>query len=538
MALLVIVAGVAQLALGPGRSGVTVDEPTQVERTKSWLDGGDYVPNGYERLAGTVGSKYVYGPAFASLAHTANVLTGQEPRGSVSFGNGAAVNRHLASSLLALLTALVAGQAIGLATSSRIVGLWTTAALLAIPIWTGMGFFNPKDTPVAAGYTFLSAALILGARPGRPGWKPDPGDLLVLLLAGAGVYFAVGTRLAMWLPLACSLVVFAALSLQRRGSGGAPMRWPAVVAGVLLGSLCLLVLYPAAFSNPWEFATNTLGDSSDYSWSGLTLTAGQLLTAHPPWWYLPAWAFASIPLLIGAAGLSGLGGLAVKAWETIRRRAWHETPIGVREVAALLVLVQLLLLPLGSMVTGSTMYSGLRQHLYLVPAVAMLAGLGVSYLLGLAGSRRVGPAGSWLLAAALSAALLVPMVEQARLFPFNYVYVNPVAGIGGVNDRWEGDYWFAGLKEASDEVPDGATAWCGKTYANRRFDPAELEPCSNVERPYAIQRQADLPQAAGRRWVILQRRAGGEVPAQCVPAGAVTRTLRGEKLDLAWVVRC
>jgi hypothetical protein len=538
VSVLVLVAGISQLLIGPGRTGVTTDEPTQVERTQNWLSGGDFVPADLVGNTSTVGSEYVYGPAFSSLAHTVNAVAGNESWDAVSWSEASALNRHLTSAFLALITAAVAGLLIGFVTGSRMIGLWTAAALLAIPIWTGMGFFNPKDIPVATGYTFFTAALVLALRPGRQRWRPETSDIPIFALACFGVFLAVGSRLAMWLPLLLSLLVFAVLAAHTERTWGRPCRWPALLAGTGLAFVCLVALYPEAFGHPIEFVTRTLADSSDYSWVGVTLTAGKLLPAHPPWWYLPAWAFASIPLLLGLTALTGLGATAAGLWRSVRSGTLRTQPVGLRKAAALLVLAQMLILPLASVVNGSTMYSGLRQHLYLVPAVAMLAGLGAAWLLGWNRGRRPSPLRTWLLTGGLALALIFPTVEQMMLFPYNYIYVNPIAGINGIDDRWEGDYWFASKKEAAEKVPEGEVRYCGVVYPDRDFDPAALRPCERRYIPDPGQPRNPDPASPGQRWTLLERRGGAVLPAECSPVSAVTRQLRSETVVISYLARC
>ena len=60
----------------------------------------------------------------------------------------------------------------------------------------------------------------------------------------------------------------------------------------------------------------------------------------------------------------------------------------------------------------------------------------------------------------ISAALLIPMFEQTLLFPYNYIYVNPIAGLGGVNGRWETDFWGASSREALSKLPPSAAPYC------------------------------------------------------------------------------
>ena len=112
-------------------------------------------------------SPYVYGPAYSLIAHAANVVAGNESTGDVSNYAAAWETRHLVVALIGLLTAAAAGLAVWLLTASRRFALWGAAGLLAFPIWVGMSLFNPKDVPVAAGYTLFTVGLLLALGRGR-----------------------------------------------------------------------------------------------------------------------------------------------------------------------------------------------------------------------------------------------------------------------------------------------------------------------------------------------------------------------------------
>ena len=482
----------------------------------------------------------MYGPAFAAVAHAANSLAGNERWGEITMSADATSGRHLVSAALALLAALACGLAVGCATGSRTYGLWTAAALLTIPVWTGMGFFNPKDTPAAVGFTFFTVGLALALKPGTRAFKPDRWDAMTCLLVATGLFLAMGTRLALWPPLLASLSVFSVLWILRGRGAAGRNRWGAVTLGLLAGFAALVLLYPAAFTNPLDLVTESIAGSSGYPWTGFTLTAGRLLPENPPWWYLPLWVSASIPILVGAFALFGACRSVLSGWRAFRgasgvQAALDDPRFGVTALA----LTQMLVLPVASTLVGSTMYTGMRQHLYVVPAIAILAGIGVSYVLG---SRALlPPSAPWRakLATLLAGlALLIPMTEQLLLFPYNYVYVNPVAGLGGVDERWEGDYWWASAREASSRVPEGQAPYCADADPGGRFGPRGLVPC-HLRFPFVFEPVSDPdPPAAGGRWVLLRRRAGGGMPTSCRTAGNVTRWLRGETLDISYVARC
>jgi hypothetical protein len=189
------------------------------------------------------------------------------------------------------------------------------------------------------------------------------------------------------------------------------------------------------------------------------------------------------------------------------------------------------------------MYNGLRQHLYLVPALAILAGVGAQRAWEWAG-REPGIRRRRLTAALLGAALLIPMAEQTLLFPYNYAYVNPLAGIGGVEDRWETDYWFSSGAEAISRVPQGAELLCSRFLLLpwQRDEEVQLEPCTEEQlAPFADRRGTAVDErwhGDESLWVAGRKRAANRPPDGCEEADSVTRWLRGETVTMAFVLRC
>jgi len=541
VAILVLLLGGVQLVAGALATGVTIDEPIQAEEAQSWLDDGWFtrpalVVDGEPDQGKQRDRPYVYGPAFEATAHGINVVLGNEPNGEISESPAAYDVRHLLSALLAALAVGAVGLAVCRLTGSRRFGLWAAAALLAIPAWTGHGFFNPKDIPGGCGYTLVTVALVLAladAAEGRAGTRRSAG--VGAMLAG-GIFIGAGTRLALIAPFLLSLGLYAALRLGQRklgrtpGGGGADA---AVAAGALAGFAAIAALYPNAASNPLRLLHRSIAGSSSYRWHGFTLTAGRLLPQRPPWYYLPVWIGASCPIMLGLLGIGGafagarsLLGARGRKW---RGRLWQRSDLGL-----VLVLTQALLIPVGSVLSGAVMYDGMRQHLYVMPAVAILAGVGAQRLWIWAGARR--ERGRWraVAVATVVVALLAPMAEQALLFPYNYAYVNPIAGIDGVNGQWETDYWFASGPEAGSHVPSGARTRCELEY------PAW--PCG---KPQLAEVAAEKGTDVAKRWrgdhgtwMVLRRHDGNAPPKDCREVDDVTRWLRGEEVIMSYVLRC
>ncbi|MGH2956309.1 MAG: hypothetical protein ACRDL6_04865 [Solirubrobacterales bacterium] len=511
-----------------------MDEPSNVDWTSAWVDNGSYAPDEL---------KYVYGPAYGALAHGANVVAGNESLGEVSHSADAYDVRHLTVAALALLTVAAVGAAVWRLSGSRLFALWAAAGLLAVPVWTGHGFFNPKDIPAACGYVLVTVALIL-ALSESPSHRPKSryGLAIGVMLAG-GIFIGAGTRLAFWVPFAASLLTYGALRLGQRRFGGITLGAgmdKAVLAGAGAGVGAIALLYRDAASKPVTLLTESASGSADFGWVGNTLTAGQLLSAHPPWWYLPTWIGASVPLLLGA--LAALGAvLGIRTLATGRGTRGHRAVWSRPELGLVLIFQQALLLPLGAVVFGATMYDGLRQHLYVLPAIAVLAGVGAERLWSWARTRR--PEKRWraLTAGLLGAALLIPMAEQTLLFPYNYAYVTPVAGIGGTNDRWEGDYWFASTPEALSRTPRTSPLLC-QLLPLPDGSPILHGCLGDWFEPFTIRRGDAVEQRwrddASALWVVSVKRAGIRPPDYCEEVDNVTRWLRGEQVTISYVLRC
>jgi hypothetical protein len=177
---LVLVLLGGQMLLGTGKIGLGVDDYIHALRFDEWLRSGWYVPSyllsaGEPDPARIEATPYVYGAAFSVLAHLANVMLGNEDIGEISTEATAYAVRHLTTAVIGLATVLCVGGTVWTLTRDRLAAVWSAAALLAIPVWTGYAMFSNKDIPAAAGFTFVTGGLVVllasaDRRPAPP-WK-------------------------------------------------------------------------------------------------------------------------------------------------------------------------------------------------------------------------------------------------------------------------------------------------------------------------------------------------------------------------------
>lgn len=550
VAIIVIALGAAQLVAGALTAGLDQDEPIHQDRAVAWIETGWYVPTYWQAdgepdpAQSEFSTPWVYGPATAALGHAANVVLGNEPLDYVEQSTAAYSVRHLVNVFLALLAVAAVGAAAWLLTRSRALGLWTAAALLVVPRFVGHAFVNPKDISAASGYTLLVVALLFALleEPGRP-----PSRRRTIGIA-AGIAFGIaigaGTRMALWLPFAIALGTYAALRLgQSRLGGIARDKGTDIVVGAsaVIGFVAIAALYPDVASTPLKLLIESVTNSADYYNLGSTLTAGTMLSVpDPPFWYLPAWAGATYPLLLGALALLGTGA-GIWALARARGAAW-----GRRELGLLLVIQQAFMLPVAVILAGSPAYNGIRQHLYMFPALTLLAGFGAWCLLRWArsrGSRAWGPVA----VGALCLALIVPMAAQSLLFPYNYTYFNPIVALtGGVDDRWEADYRWTSKREAFERVPSEVWVRCSsylEAQGGEDTDDIEYDDCSGDSSDIAREdRGTDVAPGAlsgpPKIWVLARYREGRQPPSYCEEFDNVTRWLWGETVTISYVLRC
>lgn len=220
------------------------------------------------------------------------------------------------------------------------------------------------------------------------------------------------------------------------------------------------------------------------------------------------------------------------------RRSWH-----TRDTVVALVFIQGLGAFGAVALLDPVIYDGGRQILFVVPALAVIATLGLHGILTWV--RRSSPSpflATNILAAVVAVGLVVPSIDQVRLFPYNYSYYNLIAQGAGVNGSWETDYWGSSIREAAEVVAPGDPVTC-RSVGDLNFNIASLEPCATLA-PYvgdfAVAKDSTLKE--NHFWVIRSERTllwnGPVTSDNCEFHSHVTRPLRGEDVSMAWVYQC
>ena len=541
----VIATGVLLMWRGGSAVGATWDERIHALMTETYFTTGWYaspdwlVDGGLDPFTGKW-PYFVYAPVASLIAHAAAVLTGNEAWGGFSDSASAHAARHLGTAFIALLGIVGAGLIVRLITRSWRWALLGAALLASVPMWIGHGMFNVKDLPVGTGYTLATVGIVAMLRRdySRRVWLRIGAWTAVVV----GVVMAVGTRPASGLPIALTAIALAGTALilvlasRKRPFLRQWGLWPRAidpVGSLVLAYLVLTAIYPNGFSNPFRLVKETLLISGRFPVSDAELTNGVWLQQPPPWYYLPTWFGAQLPLLVilGCAAFVVLWiALLVRVLRLHPRRAAGLEAV----VLPLPVLAQLLLLPLLAIAVKSTMYDAVRQFLFVVPAAAVLAALGIRLLVQAVGSTRWMVVLVWVITAA---GLLAPAVDQVRLFPYTYAYFNELATIRPVNGNWATDYWRASGRDLVRLIPPGSTS-CVLVESDEPARPCDED--ASFESFWADRGTNAAPGelSAGQYWLVRENGGDISIPPGCVLHDQLTRPLRGQSLVIGQILRC
>ena len=331
---------------------------------------------------------------------------------------------------------------------------WATARLIAGPraallaaialascgAWYGAMFNHTKDIPFAA--AMMGATYFL-LRIGRDLPRPRVRHLVgFALMLGAALGLRVGGLI---------LIGYAGLMVLARTPYPAPGRigeiarfWLrsacAIVPALVLAYVLMIAAWPWAALAPLN-PLRGLNDFAQFHYEIRTLLFGHIYTmADVPRWYVPAYLLIRLTLaiLIGA-GLA----LAFAAWP---KRGGAEGESGCRW-ETLFVAFTAAFPVLCHVIAHGPAFTGLRHFTFVIPPLAVLAGIGFDALLSALAVRRL----AYAIAASLvlAANLAWDTDTLVRLHPYEYLYYNElVGGLAGAARQNETDYWVNIMPEA------------------------------------------------------------------------------------------
>jgi hypothetical protein len=349
--------------------------------------------------------------------------------------------RHILCALIG-----IGGIGAAAATARLIAGpraaLIAAAALSVCGAWYGTMFNHTKDVPFAA--AMMGATLFL-IRIARSLPSPRAGNIAAFgLLAGA----ALGIRV-----LGLLLVIYAGAAIVLylpRPSPGHRARWRfaiesslRLVPALLLAYVIMILAWPWAALEPLNPIRGLLA-FSEFQYDIRTVLAGQVYEmANVPRLYVPIYILIRLPLL------TLFGAALAMMFALLPRLAAGSTRLRRRDIA--LVSLTVIFPLLCEVISHGPAFTGMRHFLFVIPALATLAGIGLdAAATALATRGRLAASGAL---AVVTACLLSGAVTLVRLHPYEYLFYNSaVGGLEGASRRYDLDYWFSSMPEALNQL--------------------------------------------------------------------------------------
>jgi hypothetical protein len=328
-------------------------------------------------------------------------------------------------------------------------GLVAITLLAACPLYYGHMFINAKDGPFAA---VMAIALLGIVRAFEEYPRATPATLA---LCGIGVGLAIGARVLGGFAVANALLplpLIAAVRWRAIGAKAGLNEFSSFlvpfIPAVMLAYLVMGLVWPWSVVSPLNpfRAVEYFSNFFEKPWR--ELFDGHLIPViDMPRSYVPTLFAAQVPELLLALGLCGTLGVIF----AIVRSADRSTA-GTGRRAALLATVLAVVLPvLVTVVTRPAMYNGIRHFIFVLPPFAALAGLAAAHIAEhLRGHGKLAAAVGGL---ALVAGTASPIIDMARLHPYEYTDYNRLAGgVPRARQNYMLDYWGLALTQASRQL--------------------------------------------------------------------------------------
>ena len=350
-----------------------------------------------------------------------------------------------------------------------IAGLAGLLLLALCPTFYGHMFMNPKDAPFAVAMVVLMLGLVRLAEE-----YPAPSPRTILIL-GTGAGLSIGCRILGGLALIYAAVGFLPLFInefRKQGAREAIHRFAHVVyvllPGLAFGYLLMGLMWPWSILEPGNPLQALTYFSHFFEKPWKEMFDGALVSVPDmPWSYLPTLFALQLPEVLLAL-------LAVAVTGTFMSLSRRDVPARRKTIFLMLTLAAMLPL-LIAMVKRPALYNGIRHFIFVIPPMAVLAGVAFAKLMGsLRESRR-----AWqpVALAVFAFGLLLPLGEMVRLHPYQYTHFNHIAGtVRSADNLFMLDYWGLALKQASDGLRDELDERQEVPPANRKWKVAVCGP--------------------------------------------------------------
>jgi 4-amino-4-deoxy-L-arabinose transferase-like glycosyltransferase len=341
-------------------------------------------------------------------------------------------------------------------------GLLALVLLATTPMFYGHMFMNAKDGPFAVAMCVLLLAILRAIEE-----YPSPSRATVVFL-GLALGLVLGTRILGGIAVLFVIAPLALLvgqDIAEHGARTALRRFGGfvlvVAAGLPLGYLAMGLLWPWSVIEPLNPVRAIAYFSHFFEKPWRELYEGMpVLVPDMPASYVPRLLALKLPETVGVFALAGCVGIVYAA---------AQKSIDVHKRAGLLLIFSAAVVPVVyAMISRPALYNGLRHFVFIVPPIAIVAGLACAW--AIEWLRERGHVALVAGCAMLTLGLATTVRDMVLLHPYQYAFFNTLAGgVRGADRGYMLDYWGLAFKQATAQLRttlenSGETPPAGRTY--------------------------------------------------------------------------
>lgn len=350
--------------------------------------------------------------------------------------------RHFCIALAALLSLAGLMKYSTLFRDTKVM-VFSTFALIMLPRFYGHCFNNSKDIPFACGFVWAMFAIALLFHEDKLSWRRA-------VFTGAAIGFTLSIRTGGFLLFFYLLIIACAYWMLRQNVSKeilqqillfkTPVIWHGIII-ITIAWVIMISVWPWAHMSPILNPIRSFTTFSDYYAVYPVLYEGKYMFSDQlPWHYLPKYLLITTPPILLVFFIIGLGKSIIEQKRDHKSKEsflyfitqlWFFFPI----------IYYIIKLP--------NVYDGTRHFLFILPAMAIFAGIGASAFIELL-SRWYRKVVFVLLGISI---IFLTALNHITLHPYQMTYFNLLTG--GIQEAWkkyETDYWVSSYKEAMEWV--------------------------------------------------------------------------------------
>ncbi|MEI7803182.1 MAG: glycosyltransferase family 39 protein, partial [Bacteroidota bacterium] len=343
--------------------------------------------------------------------------------------------RHLINAIAGFFAILFTGLL------ARRLGNWLTGllALLLIASWPqffGQSMNNPKDIPFALTYIltiyFLVKLVMELPRPSTRTW------IMTAISIALAINIRVGGLLLIGMLFAFVIGTYILNAEKRKlisSSNSIGYLFTRLIFVAIAGYFGGLLFWPYGLVGPMSNPLSALKEQTNFAMGiGLLFEGKAISSREIPWYYIPKWLEITTPMVVMFGAIAQL-----VLWYFARKK--------FSSTVTLLIIFATLFPWAYAAYEHSPLYDGLRQFLFLIPLIAVLAALTWSYLLTELKPKAI----TYIVAFIFLSGLALPLRFSFANHPNEYVYFNEIiGGIKGANGKFNTDYYMNSVRKTAE----------------------------------------------------------------------------------------